>query len=1534
MNHKAPLLLLLWSATSLSAGINLNLVSPQDPTTLDGRESSPSVAPAAYAGNAWNDLEGVVDIQPSERVVLENMLDSTGEITTASMALGYSSITTFATATLDAARNAFSATAGEGTIEIAGLPPESQWDLIVVTQGEAAGEGTAVTLGGITRETSGLEPTANDFILNGNYLSFEGVTTNAEGRILGTWGPAGSATQGHIAALQLIPGPGVSIPYSRITFGGWFRGGGDQDGALTAISPDEFVMSWVQDTGRTDTSAQTILDAPVYLAVGESLQFSFTMTDIVTVASVDLPFRFGLVNDENATVGNPGTFIAHTAWGVPTGFTKLRASVNTNGNEFSQGTDIFDSVSSSPAEEFLLIDGNTVDFSYTLTKYADDNYAVEILWGRGEGAQEISGSGYVPPYPIDHFNRVFVLVNQTMPGGASFRIINPLVEKRFTFSDGSPVMDDGGLDYEVPVQTLPLADSMSLPVLNTDAPEFDVMFSSVATTSTTATGYGFGEGAEALQAIYAYLHPDSPFQGLDSYLDRLLVLLDGRFSKNWDTEMDFNMDGAFQSVYAYALLKHYEPELAAAQPASWESGIRKMATQVLAAKPLLYEDHIIGELWLNGDIRLALAIYMAGIALDEPAWVETISTMMESVVTETVMEDGGTFYVGYNTEVPTYHAESIQYMLWWWMLTGSGKMLDAVARTLNWVPITTEPAGAVEQSSSITYKHRYNGIFANSAALWKAYLFGDRYNYYFGQTAEGSYDESTTLLDTILYRPALVPRTPPNNYILHDRSISGPRGRFGEWAFLAIGRNVQKPEPDSPDQGYEPIMTGKSTFVGALLLDPERTVPHRNSFRAALDGVTLQVKYQAGDEPDGQPGSYAPYERFTNAWFLAQDEQTQTVTRKAFGSIGTRYNLSRRLSEPSSPSWTGWATDWRGRQLWFMDENRLIGLLDLESLVDQDAYSVNLRVLLSGGRSGIIGQYLDFVDLGNASYGFGPIRMKVHHDGFGGDAAVDRVGVDNRDSYFARFKLHDVDLASPEALRSYPAGTSRKALVEVTRDGVAYAAAEPLTGLPDGLLGFKMLEQGRNITAILNATGAALTLSTSLDALYATNTLHRSWSGEVEALQPSGSSIALEDFVVAPFGHIIVVGSDDPADHEGGYLVYEDVFTGGEAELPEAYWTLSAGEDARPAPGVRSVELSGNLDRIRVEELDSLEWSALSGTGEVVFADSGSPTTQASFPAAGTYVLQLAASDGDRVARDAIQVTIFDETEGEWGFLSPVADASLTREGWRDNGSGMIVANDSGTVSDVYMKFRVPSHVESFDSASLVLNITGDSGIGVLMAFAGSPASWDETTLSLVNAPLPQGSFLDRFAGRVGDPFLPGETLAFDVSPFVTGPGEFDFVFSLNAASNDVQIASRESLRPPYLEFGGLQISPWAHYDRTLDGLVDTGDWLGHLFPLGGNWVYVHPLANYVYLSPDWVSPDKGSFLYLVRDPEVPFLVDGMPLEEGSLPDNAWVDTQDWLGWVYFADGGWVYSPELARWLWIPGSLLTEAGAWIYFDRF
>lgn len=48
---------------------------------------------------------------------------------------------------------------------------------------------------------------------------------------------------------------------------------------------------------------------------------------------------------------------------------------------------------------------------------------------------------------------------------------------------------------------------------------------------------------------------------------------------------------------------------------------------------------------------------------------------------------------------------------------------------------------------------------------------------------------------------------------------------------------------------------------------------------------------------------------------------------------------------------------------------------------------------------------------------------------------------------------------------------------------------------------------------------------------------------------------------------------------------------------------------------------------------------------------------------------------------------------------------------------------------------------------------------------------------------------------------------------------------------------------------------------------------------------------------------------------------------------DGWVDTGDWLGWLYVEHEPWVWCEDLSHWIYYPSEHVTESGAWVYVPK-
>ncbi len=201
-------------------------------------------------------------------------------------------------------------------------------------------------------------------------------------------------------------------------------------------------------------------------------------------------------------------------------------------------------------------------------------------------------------------------------------------------------------------------------------------------------------------------------------------------------------------------------------------------------------------------------------------------------------------------------------------------------------------------------------------------------------------------------------------------------------------------------------------------------------------------------------------------------------------------------------------------------------------------------------------------------------------------------------------------------------------------------------------------------------------------------------------------------------------------------------------------------------------------------------WSVQSGPGEVRFADAAKTKTTAALSGPGTFVLKLAATDGEQSAADVVSITVEPFSARVTRIFAPSEDAFL--EGGTGHDTQHLKVEPKRRVS--FLKFDVAGLPPKVLRATLRLTENGDTGGGTLIVHRGANSQWTEKALSASTAPSAKG-VVGRRAGQIGS----GATIEIDVTPLITGNGTFTAVLTLEQGDNDVWFGSKSSGRPPQL---------------------------------------------------------------------------------------------------------------------------------------
>ncbi|HEU4515271.1 MAG TPA: hypothetical protein VFR87_19335 [Nocardioidaceae bacterium] len=241
------------------------------------------------------------------------------------------------------------------------------------------------------------------------------------------------------------------------------------------------------------------------------------------------------------------------------------------------------------------------------------------------------------------------------------------------------------------------------------------------------------------------------------------------------------------------------------------------------------------------------------------------------------------------------------------------------------------------------------------------------------------------------------------------------------------------------------------------------------------------------------------------------------------------------------------------------------------------------------------------------------------------------------------------------------------------------------------------------------------------------------------------------------------VDNDSNPNENDGVLYELQVDLGGGSAPQNTPPTVDAGADQTVVlPSAGSLDGTVQDDGLPVPPGDvTSTWEQVSGPDGVVFADSTSPTTTATFPSQGTFVLRLTATDGAATSADELTVTVLpagsdtdaqvvetrvsagsDDVEQRlsgWATLVS-SDLELTTDGTREQVVGLRFAGlqvpQGATVTTAYLQFRADEvstgaaalsvKAEASDNAPTYTNTSGNvtARATTSASVAWSPPDW------------------------------------------------------------------------------------------------------------------------------------------------------------------------------------------------------------------
>jgi hypothetical protein len=451
---------------------------------------------------------------------------------------------------------------------------------------------------------------------------------------------------------------------------------------------------------------------------------------------------------------------------------------------------------------------------------------------------------------------------------------------------------------------------------------------------------------------------------------------------------------------------------------------------------------------VNADIRFAEGLYWAGIILGDDTYKQAGIGGLEHCA-RSFLPDGAFKYVDNNNEVFTYHDANIMGLRNFDLIADSKLARDLILRSRPYYVLSLEPPGVAEYSTAASWKPYWNTGMGNVGAAIVAAYTGCPHNKRVADLASGR-----TLLEAAYWRPDLEATEPHNNYVVFDRNIEGPRGRFDTWSFSGSAR----------EYGSDP--RGRSTFSGCMVLDYSKTDEANRStwpLNAALQDAQVEVRRTPSSE--AKPRYIHTYSK--DYYSLSKNDRNGFTVGRTCAALGTVFDLSSYRAPEVS--------DWQGCQAWIYTPQRIVGLLRIEARKDTHAYGVYATLKLVSGRAWW-GARKEIEQQGDR-FAYGKLNTVFHERSFEGGFLTSYEDTYSGDAKkTGRISLlektaHD---NKEEQLNAYPAGFSRYALVEFFPEGQASAAARRVVSI-EGVQAFSVEEpDGRHFVVYHNTTDREL----------------------------------------------------------------------------------------------------------------------------------------------------------------------------------------------------------------------------------------------------------------------------------------------------------------------------------------------------------------------------------------------------------------------------------------------------------------------------
>lgn len=356
--------------------------------------------------------------------------------------------------------------------------------------------------------------------------------------------------------------------------------------------------------------------------------------------------------------------------------------------------------------------------------------------------------------------------------------------------------------------------------------------------------------------------------------------------------------------------------------------------------------------YANRDIAVANILLACGLYLDEKEGVDA-ARILVLAQKDNLYPDGAYAYIGTQNESCGYHSACTMFLTRYYHLTGEGVALDLLKASQWYGPLSVEPGNVSDFWTSPSWKHSWNsGVGIGGETV--AHLSGNQYERAILNRHIAKRGPDPDPRSAMWYRGDIKAAPQPDNYVVLDRNILGPRGRFGRFSYAA---NLRIPDNSEP---------GNATIMGAMTTETDI-----DQFAYPLEAVLAEIMPRVFVEttPKGR------HKRPDWAYLSCREQNAASVGRDWSG-VHSTYRLHSFGS-----SRKGQEVPWEGSQIWIGVGDRLFGLLEVAPVGNQEAFEVALGATLGYGGHGER-RPKELITHGPEHWELASLNLKIHKHNF------------------------------------------------------------------------------------------------------------------------------------------------------------------------------------------------------------------------------------------------------------------------------------------------------------------------------------------------------------------------------------------------------------------------------------------------------------------------------------------------------------------------------------------------------------------------